>query len=184
MVNPDFLELGGEAVNALVETETGEKVIGKVSNTKWSDDSSISSSDDESRRRSRKDSRRDSVHDGRRSRARKDDREEKWSIKSFFRSSRHQQKPLDKKTDDKPRKSKSSSKTKTTTAKDDNETQEQEKRLEQRRERFRAAKTRYVPPETIRREERLHFKQDRLNAEVEMAVAAAKRRSEDAGREK
>lgn len=84
MVNPDFLELGGEAVNALVETETGEKVIGKVSNTKWSDGSSISSSDDESRRRSRKDPRRDSVHDGRRPKAKKDDAEEKWSIKSFF----------------------------------------------------------------------------------------------------
>ncbi|KAF2207130.1 hypothetical protein CERZMDRAFT_102628 [Cercospora zeae-maydis SCOH1-5] len=183
-VNADFLELGGEAINALVETNTGEKVVGKVANPDLSNGSSSSSSDGGSRRPSRKDPRRDSVHDGRRTRTTKDEKEGKWSAKSFFRSSRHQQKPRESQKDHKPQKSKPNSKTKTADKNKGREQQDAESRLEQRRERFRAAKTSYIPPENIQPAEKMQFKQERLYAEVEMAVAAAKRRSEDVGRDK
>ncbi|KAM3418056.1 hypothetical protein BST61_g6262 [Cercospora zeina] len=179
-INADFLELGGEAINALVETETGEKVFGKVTTG-----SSSSSSDGGSRSRSRKDSRRDSAQQGRRStRTKKKDEEGTWSVKSFFRSSRHQQKPQESQRSHKTRKSTPNSKTKTADKNKEKEAQDVENRLEQRRGRFRAAKTRYIPPESIQPAEKMQFKQERLYAEVEMAVAAAKRRSEDVGRDK
>ncbi|KAI5365209.1 hypothetical protein Slin15195_G047460 [Septoria linicola] len=181
-VNDDFLELGGEGVNALLETSTGDKVLHHVSNAHWH-----RSSESCSRSRSGSRLRRDSVHD-RRPSSKVDTADGKWSIKSFWRGSSHQQRPRNTKPDTKssPKKPKSQYKTETKVSTRDceKEARAAELALQQRRERFQSTKANYVPIESTRSVDELRFEQDRLYSDIEKAVRDATRRSQDALRNK
>ena len=151
-----------------METERGDRVLHHVANTHpWH-------SHDKSKSRSR--SQRNS-RDNQRSVPPKGSMYAGWSIKSLFKGGEDQKKQ--RKSAPEPKRSSKESRAESREASIDYEREAREalRLQEERREKFRNAKSSYVPVQTVRSPDDLQFDPSRMQADVGKAVKEAANRS-------